>query len=209
MFVAVNKATNEVWGPFDSAEQTAEWCRKGVGLIGSKYEGGWAVTEMAHTEDFHDLAPAMYHRTFGPGKLEAIDLRVWADGVARITGAFLVFCGNGNRHEFTVDSGYIQRFDWALILDQSQLAHGTWSFDDVQYDAVGRVVEDVVGEEWTDPCEGDGDDQFVEAGEEGEPLEEPGSTVADDEAYIEAATAEINAFEGKAERAAEERIDAS
>ena len=123
-------------------------------------DGGWAYVEVTNVENEDDKAyldwmgKPTFHQTFGPGSLEDINLERWAaagggPGQARVSGTFKVYCGNGQEHTFEVESGIIP-----TDVFEDYLANATAVDPDTDREyAVHSIVDEIISEEWSDPCE--------------------------------------------------------
>lgn len=157
MFVARSKVTGVTFGPFDDEADFETWHAKYAALLDhddlAREYSTWDVREVTFAEDPHDAAPYTTRFTFGPGRLEDISLEMWRDLTVRVSGQYRIYCGNGQEHPFSVDSGFISQVDWAQYIRHEVETHPRASGIDVRYEAVGHVIEEILGEEWSDPCE--------------------------------------------------------
>lgn len=79
--------------------------------------------------------------TFGPGRLESIELRKvrrHREVMARVVGTFRIFCGMGNDHTQRVNGPYVFMSPYRAILSEDELASEL-----IEYEL----------EDWFDPCD--------------------------------------------------------
>ena len=85
----------------------------------------------------------MHATTFGPGRLESIRLTHRTRHIGftrdqvRARGTYRVYCGAGNDHTVTINSGWLDTADVEALDD-----------DDIASELIEQELED-----WSDPCD--------------------------------------------------------
>lgn len=165
MYVALNIIDGtQMYGPFHSEEDWRTWHNTRAQVFDhddlAREESSWSLVEVNYRgDDPHDTIIPTYceSRYFGNGRLEDITYEQWADGAVRLHGTIYVACGNGNVHYPDVNTGVVSDKDWGnLLLSTWRDAYKSRpdvNFKDLQYTAAGNLLDEELGESWTDPCE--------------------------------------------------------
>jgi hypothetical protein len=157
MWIITNKIDKATYGPFETGWKAWEWQETMSSLLSlddvARHKATWSTREVQFTETAYDAVLHTTAWTFGPGKLESIELKMWRDESVKVVGGYPIYCGNGTCHEFAVDSGIIDKEDWYTYVGMARSLHIKLDDDDIRYDAVSQIIEEILDEEWSDPCE--------------------------------------------------------
>lgn len=160
MFILYDSTNDQTWGPFTSERKAKAWCEGMILAAGDvrslddldEYDlpMGMVVSEVECVDEDDDVfvpfrteGSHTYHKTFGPGRLESIEVYKWSNGGAtRVVGTYTVYCGMGNEHTVEID-------EWLGLRERNEMGLD-WSDDDSIVDC---LIEHYLSDNWSDPCD--------------------------------------------------------
>lgn len=96
------------------------------------------------------LAPEItFRKTFGPGRLESVEVVGYSDGSKAVRGTYMVYCGYGNEHTCTLGGSEMPREEWERIIVTRVNVN---PFIDQDEALASEVIDDELTESWNDPC---------------------------------------------------------